>query len=38
MIIFVPEGVDEEVDPTRKKEYYDDIYNYLHNECGIKKL
>lgn len=38
MIIFVPEGVDEEVDPTRKKEYYDNIYNYLHVECGIKEL
>lgn len=38
MIIFVPEGVDEETDPTRKKEYYDGVYNYLHNECGIKEL
>ncbi len=37
MIIFVPEGVDEEEDPTRNKEYYDRIYNYLLS-CGIKEL
>lgn len=38
MIIFVPEGVDEEIDPTRKREFYVSIYHYLHDECGIKEL
>lgn len=38
MIIFVPEGVDEEIDATRKKEYYNSIYDYLHLDCGIKEL
>lgn len=37
MIIFVPEGVEKEEDPTRFKKYYDDIYNYLIS-CGIKCL
>lgn len=37
MVIFVPNGVDEEEDVTRKHEYYDDIFNYLHG-CGIKEL
>ena len=38
MIIFVPKGVNIEEDKTRNKKYYDDIYNYLHIECGIKSL
>lgn len=38
MVIFVPEGVDEEIDVTRKKEFYNSIYDYLHLECGIKEL
>lgn len=37
MVIFVPRGVDEEVDPTRKAELYDEIYGYLCS-CGIKEL
>lgn len=37
MIIFVPNGVDEDEDPTRKREFYDDIYEYLL-KCGIKSL
>ena len=37
MIIFVPEGVDPEIDSTRNHKYYDDIYNYL-KACGIKTL
>lgn len=37
MVIFVPIGVDEEEDATRKNEYYDKIYDYLL-ECGIKPL
>ena len=37
MIIFVPEGVDEEEDVTRKKEYYDGIYKYLR-ACGIREI
>ncbi len=37
MIIFVPEGVDEEEDETRKKEFYNDIYSYLLS-CGIQEL
>ena len=38
MVLFVPKGVDEDEDPTRYKKYYDDIYNYLHVECGISEL
>ena len=38
MVIFVPKGVDPDIDSTRNKEYYDSIYNYLKNECGIKEL
>ncbi len=38
MVIFVPEGVDDYIDLTRKKEYYDSIYDYLHIECGISEL
>lgn len=37
MVIFVPNGVDPEIDPTRNSEYYNSIYNYLL-ECGIKEL
>ena len=37
MIIFVPQGVDPEVDPSRNSEFYDGIYNYLIS-CGIKEL
>ena len=37
MVIFVPEGVDEEEDPTRKKDFYDSIYKYLLS-CGIREL
>lgn len=37
MIIFVPVGVDPEEDPTRNRDYYDGIYNYLIS-CGIKEL
>lgn len=37
MIIFVPKGVDPEIDPTRDATYYDGIYDYLLS-CGIKEL
>ena len=37
MIIFVPQGVDPEEDPTRNYEFYDDIYMYLLS-CGINEL
>lgn len=37
MVIFVPNGVDEEEDPTRKLELYNDIYDYLLS-CGLKEL
>ena len=37
MIIFVPKGVDPEIDATRDNVYYDGIYNYLLS-CGIKEL
>ena len=37
MIIFVPKGVDPEIDPSRNSDYYDDIYRYLIS-CGIKEL
>ncbi len=38
MVIFVPEGVDEEIDPTRNKIYYNEIFKYLHESCGIEEL
>lgn len=38
MVIFIPEGVDENEDPTRNKSYYDSIFKYLHDECGIDIL
>ena len=37
MILFVPEGVAPEDDPTRNSEFYEGIYNYL-KLCGIKDL
>ncbi len=37
MVLFVPHGVDEEEDKTRKKESYDMIYEYLLS-CGVKEL
>lgn len=37
MIIFVPKGVDPELDPSRNSAFYDGIYNYLIS-CGIKEL
>lgn len=37
MIIFVPKGVDPEIDPSRDSAYYDGIYKYLIS-CGIKEL
>ena len=37
MVIFVPQGVDPEDDPTRNNQYYNDIYNYLIS-CGINEL
>lgn len=37
MVIFVPYGVDPEIDPTRDAEYYDNIYNYLLS-CGLDIL
>ena len=37
MIIFVPKGVDPEVDETRNSEYYDRTYSYLL-KCGIEEL
>ena len=37
MVIFVPKGVDPEIDPTRNALYYDGIYNYLVS-CGVTRL
>lgn len=37
MVIFVPNGVEEDVDSTRDHKYYDEIYRYL-KQCGIKDL
>ncbi len=37
MVIFVPNGVSPEEDPSRNREYYDGIYKYLLS-CGIKEL
>ena len=37
MVIFVPEGVDADEDPTRNSMYYDRIYNYLRS-CGVVEL
>lgn len=38
MVIFVPIGVSEEIDKTRNSKFYDSIFNYLHQECGIETL
>ena len=38
MVIFVPLGASAEIDPTRNKKWYDDIYEYLHIKCGIEEL
>ena len=37
MIIFVPKGVEADIDSTRDKKYYDSIYQYLIS-CGIKEI
>lgn len=37
MVLFVPKGVNPEEDPTRNREYYDAIFDYLV-ACGIKEL
>lgn len=37
LVIYVPEGVDKEEDPTRDKLVYDELYKYLRS-CGIKEL
>lgn len=37
MVLFVPEGVDPEEDPTRDRNFYDSVYKYL-SSCGIKEL
>ena len=37
MILFVPKGVDPEIDETRDSIYYDRIYSYLL-KCGIEEL
>ncbi len=37
MILFVPKGVDTEVDETRDAKYYDGVYSYLL-KCGIEEL
>ena len=37
MVLFVPKGVDPEEDPTRNRDFYDAIYNYLV-ACGINEL
>lgn len=37
MVLFVPYGVDPEVDPTRDFEFYNNIYNYLRS-CGIPEI
>lgn len=38
MVIYVPVGDLDKIDETRSTKYYDDIYNYLHQECGIDEL
>lgn len=37
MVIFVPEGVDSSYDPTRNRDFYTEIFNYLKS-CGILSL
>lgn len=38
MVIFVPLGDDPNVDPTRDHAFYDEIFDFLHNQCGIDEL
>lgn len=38
MIIFVPIGDEIGLDPSRNPEFYDNIFKYLHDECGISIL
>lgn len=38
IVIFVPKGVDPEIDETRYHKFYDEIYDYLHKLCGIEEL
>ena len=38
MIIYIPYGDDTGLDPTRNPKYYEDIFEYLHKECGIELL
>ena len=38
MIIFIPEGEDPEIDATRNRDYYNNIYLYLVKKCGINEL
>ena len=38
MVIFVPFGDDTRTDKTRDPDYYDAIFDYLHNKCGIDEL
>ena len=37
MVIFVPKGVDPEMDPTRDSSYYNGIFQYLV-ECGLLEI
>lgn len=37
MVVFVPKGVNPEVDSTRNSKFYDDVYDYLL-QCGINEL
>lgn len=37
MVIFIPQGVEEDEDATRNHQFYDAIYDYLVS-CGIKEL
>ena len=37
MVLFVPRGVDPEIDSTRNSAFYDDIFNYLKS-CGIPEI
>ena len=37
LVIFVPEGVDPEIDKTRDHKFYDETYAYLRS-CGIREL
>lgn len=37
MVLFVPRGVEPEIDATRNSAFYDDIFNYLKS-CGIPEI